>query len=101
MGIFTKGSLGCLVLLGVACSGNDNRTKLDWQVMRVVDPNHPEAVADVKVCVDGHADIACVKTDAQGHFSLGDLPGGTELVLDLEKDGYVPSLKPIKTSYDD
>ena len=102
MSVFTKGSLGCLLLLGVACSGNDNRTKLDWQVVEDGDPNdRAPAVAGVKVCVDGHADIACVTTDKAGHFSLGDLPAATELVLVLEKEGYTPALKPIKTTYED
>jgi hypothetical protein len=102
MGLFRNGSLGCLALLGVACSGTNNRTTVDWRVVKQGDPNAPSpGLAGVKVCVDGHAEVSCVTTDAQGDFSLGFLPDGSEIVLVLEKDGYVPTLKPITTGYTD
>ncbi len=101
MSFFRNGSLCCLALLGAACSGNDGRTELSWRVVRQADPNDPApGIAGVKVCVDGRDDVPCVTTDSAGNFTLYHVPAGADLVLVLDKDGYVPSLKPLTTSFE-
>jgi hypothetical protein len=55
-----------------------------------------EGVAGVKVCVDGHSEIPCVMSAADGTFTLAGLPGGANLLITLAKDGYLSVLKPIQ-----
>jgi hypothetical protein len=101
MSVIRNGSI-CLALLGVGCGGANNRINLDWKVLQQADSDDPApGIAGVEICVDGHAEVPCVTTDAQGAFTLRDLPSGSEIVLVLEKDGYVSALKPIETSFED
>ena len=55
----------------------------------------------VKVCVHGMPDIECGTTDAKGQFELLGLPALTDVVLTLDRDGYVPASKSIQTASTD
>jgi hypothetical protein len=55
----------------------------------------------VKVCVHDMPDIACATTDAMGQFQLIGLPALTNVVLTLDKEGYVPASKSIQTASTD
>jgi len=99
MSLFKNASLCGLTLFGVACAADARGVNLSW---RVVAQSTPTAVypgiEGAKVCVDAQPEIGCATTDAHGNFTLKDLPKSTELVLTVEKDGYIPSLKPIETA---
>jgi hypothetical protein len=59
------------------------------------------SLAGVKVCVHERPDIVCATTDAKGAFALVGLPALTNVVLTLDKDGYVPASKSIQTASTD
>jgi hypothetical protein len=69
----------------------------------VPDAGAPPAppLAGVKVCVNGHEEIACVTSDADGRFTLKALPPRTVLVLTFEKTGYLKQSKTIETASTD
>jgi hypothetical protein len=101
MGVFKNASLCCAALFGVACS-NERSNTLANQVVALGKPNaeYP-AIAGARICVDARPELACATTDAQGFFTLNDVPIDTEIVLTIEKEGYVPSLKAMGLSRGD
>jgi hypothetical protein len=58
-------------------------------------------IGGMKVCVHGHDEIACVMSDAEGHFTLVGLPPRTELVLTFDKAGYTKASKTVGTASTD
>jgi len=75
---------------------------LNWQSVALGEPNvaYP-GIQGAKVCVDAQPGVNCATTDARGHFLLKDVSPNAEVVLTIEKDGYIPSLKPIRTTDED
>jgi hypothetical protein len=55
-----------------------------------------QAIPGVQVCVNGHSEIPCTSSAADGTFTLAGLPGGANLPITLVKDGYLSVLKPIQ-----
>jgi hypothetical protein len=100
MSLFKNTRLGCVALFGIAC-GSTGRTTvpLSWRVVQQGKANvvYP-GIEGAKVCVEAQPAISCAMTDAQGNFTLNDLPASAEIVLTIEKDGFIPSLKPIETA---
>src|SRR5262249_30832581 len=58
-------------------------------------------LSGVEVCVHDMPNIACAKTDAKGAYELDGVPGLTNLVLTLNREGYVPASKSIQTANTD
>ncbi len=100
MSTFRNASLCVAALVGAACSdpSSDPFVQLKWKVVAEGPPNTTfPAIAGAKVCVDAHPEVACATTDADGAFTLKDLPANAELVLVTDEDGFIPSLQPIHT----
>jgi hypothetical protein len=57
-------------------------------------------LAGADVCPDGHPEIPCTKSDAQGKFSL-DVPAEADVAASIVKMGYVSVLFPISTGKQD
>jgi len=57
-------------------------------------------LAGADVCADGHPEIPCLKSDAQGKFSL-DVPAEADVAASVVKMGYVSVLFPIATGRSD
>jgi hypothetical protein len=83
--------------------------KLEWSVtngagLAGVDGGAAAALGGlpgVKVCVHDMPDIACATTDAKGQFQLLGLPALANVVLTLDKEGFVPASKSIQTASTD
>ena len=56
----------------------------------------PGGIPGVSVCVYGHSEIHCTTSADDGTFTLTGLPGGANLPITLEKEGYLSVLKPIQ-----
>jgi hypothetical protein len=87
----TKGfNLEWSVTNGAALAGTDGGA-----------PPPLSGLAGVKVCVHDMPEIACATTDAKGEFELLGLPALTNIVLTLDKEGFVPASKSIQTASTD
>jgi hypothetical protein len=102
MSLFRNINLCCAALLGAACGSGDHRVALEWQVVALSEPNvaYP-GIEGAKICLAAQPDMGCATTDPRGHFTLKDVLPNAEVVLTIEKDGYIPSLKPIRTTDQD
>lgn len=90
------GALGALGALG--CSGGDEPVTLDWRAAWFDASSFEwDAVAGATVCVDDHPEVDCQQTDAEGIFTLTNLPADSDVVLTLTKRGYLPTVKLIHT----
>jgi hypothetical protein len=74
--------------------------RLAWNVGDLA-TNPPVFLEGVEVCVHEHPDIPCAETDDAGRVELAGLPRDTPLDLTFHKDGYIPTLKTIETSFVD
>ena len=82
--------------------------KLAWSVVEIrpaPDAGVPDAggatpppLEGVKVCVNGHDEIACATSGADGRFTLVGVPPRTRLVLTFDKAGYLKESKSIETA---
>ncbi len=98
MRLFMGLNLGCVALLALGCGSNSERVSMDWRVNW-----YDSASGDVvnlegaTVCVDDHPDVECQQTDADGLFTLTGLPPDSDVVLTVEKSGYLPGIKLLRT----
>lgn len=54
-------------------------------------------VEGVRVCIEGHPEIACATTNAMGTYRLENVPTSADLLLDFTKEGYAPAMRSIHT----
>jgi len=64
-------------------------------------PRKLPGVEGVKICVKDHPEIACATSAADGSFELDGLPPLTNLILTIDKDGFVKESKTIQTASTD
>jgi hypothetical protein len=83
------------LLLG-ACSSVDvdGTPALDAELSGILLDESYELIADMEICVHGRPDIPCVVSDADGAYAIA-LPEGEELIVTYERDGFVPTLRPV------
>jgi hypothetical protein len=94
MRLFMGLNLGCAAMLALGCGSGSEQVSLDWRVNW-----YDAATGDftnlkgATVCVDDHPEVECQLTDADGLFTLTGLPSDSDIVLTVEKNGYLPSVK--------
>ncbi len=57
---------------------------------RIVDALDSAPLAGVEICITAPAGIPCVTTDAEGRYTIADLPARTRVTATLDKDEYFP-----------
>jgi len=72
---------------------------MDWRVVTGDGFLAPaRAVEGARVCVDGHPEVACATTDAGGSFKLQGVPAREDLIVTVDKEGFLPTLEMLQTN---
>ena len=83
--------IGAALLVVLAGCDEDTKTPvLLTYTGHIVDALDSAPLAGVKICITSPAGIPCVTTDAQGLYTIVDIPAETRVTATLEKADYFP-----------